>query len=111
MSRNSLARCYDIIEAIGKIRTYEPKMNGPDSEMALDAIVRQLAIIGEAASRLDPPDRTLAQHIQWRKIIGLRNIAVHEYFRVDPVIIQGVVTDYLPDLLNATEKIVLHNRT
>ncbi|OFV72809.1 hypothetical protein RERY_66250 [Rhodococcus erythropolis] len=66
--------------------------------MAYDAIVRQLEIIGEAANGIDPESRALASGIEWHKIVGLRDVAIHEYFRLDSSIIRGVIENYLPDL-------------
>lgn len=76
MSRGNPDRCLDIIEAIGKIERYQTKLSGPDVEMAYDAIVRQLGIIGEAAKSLDSDSKAAAPEIEWHKIVGLRNVAI-----------------------------------
>ena len=49
----------------------------------MDAVVRNLEIIGEAVKHL--PDQTRAQHpeVDWQKIAGLRDILIHEYFGID----------------------------
>ncbi|QQZ19718.1 DUF86 domain-containing protein (plasmid) [Rhodococcus sp. 21391] len=73
--------------------------------MAYDAIVRQLEIIGEAAKALEPDLKAKAPEIEWHKIAGFRNIAAHEYFRVDREIVEGVIDNYLPPLRVAVERI------
>lgn len=103
MRRSDLDRCHDILGAIAKIERYQAKLAGTDSDMAYDAIVRQLEIIGEAANGIDLESRALASGIEWHKIVGLRNVAIHEYFRLDSSIIRGVIENYLPDLRGAVE--------
>jgi uncharacterized protein with HEPN domain len=44
---------------------------------------RHLQIIGESASKLPEGVRNLAPDIPWHKIIGMRNILVHDYFAID----------------------------
>jgi uncharacterized protein with HEPN domain len=101
--RSDLDRCQDILGAITKIERYRAKLTGTDAEMAFDAIVRQFEIIGEAANGIDTGLKALAADIEWSKIVGLRNLAIHEYFRLDPSIIHGVIKNYLPDLRTAVE--------
>ncbi len=72
----------DIWESIDKIDRYSKGMtqdNFQRDEKTIDAVVRNLEIIGEAASRM--PEDFTDQHseIEWVKIIGLRNRIVHEY--------------------------------
>lgn len=72
----------DILEAINKIREYTAGLGYcafvKDSKTQ-DAVVRNLEIIGEAAGRLPEPVRLEAPEIEWRKIVGLRNILAHEF--------------------------------
>ena len=67
----------DILEAIAKIREYTADLEYSafikDSKTQ-DAVVRNLEIIGEAAGRLPEPVHLKAPEIEWRKIVGLRNI-------------------------------------
>lgn len=53
------------------------------NEEKQDAVLRRLIIIGEATKRLSPEFRSQHPTIPWRNIAGLRDIAVHEYERVD----------------------------
>ncbi|QHE70197.1 hypothetical protein GFS60_03777 [Rhodococcus sp. WAY2] len=85
---------------------YYPNLLGDDRDMAHDAIVRQLEIVGEAANRRDPETKMKAPEIDWYKIAGFRNIAIHEYFRVNQSIVEGIVSNYLPPLREAVERIV-----
>lgn len=68
--------------------------------MAYDAVLRNLAVIGEAVKSL--PDDFKQRHAAtpWPSIAGLRNVVVHEYLRVDPDMIREVVDDLLVPLLD-----------
>ncbi|ABU58543.1 protein of unknown function DUF86 [Roseiflexus castenholzii DSM 13941] len=66
--------------------------------MALDAVTRNLEIIGEAARQIPEPLRERYPLIPWRRVVGLRNIVIHQYFAVDPNIIWTIATQQLPEL-------------
>ena len=80
----------DIWEAIEKIERY---VSGLDHEAfirddkTVDSVVRNLEIIGEAANRIPENIRAQYSEIEWRKIIGLRNRIVHDYFSIDVEIV------------------------
>ena len=57
----------------------------------IDAVVRNLEIIGEAAKNLKDEVRSSMPDIEWRKIIGLRNRIIHGYFGIDREIIWRIV--------------------
>lgn len=66
--------------------------------MMFNAALRQLEIIGEACNRLS--QNLLLNHpeIPWARIIGLRNLVIHEYFGIDDFTIWNVVKINLPEL-------------
>lgn len=91
----------DILAAVRKIERYT---SGMDEELfrqddkTVDAVVRNLEIIGEATRHL--PEDFLARHpdVPWRQIAGMRNRLVHEYFGVDLDLIWQVIRQHLPQL-------------
>jgi uncharacterized protein with HEPN domain len=58
-------------------------------------------VIGEAAAQISEETRTRAPEIPWTKIVGLRNLIAHEYFRIDLEVVRAIVTEQL-DQLDAT---------
>jgi uncharacterized protein with HEPN domain len=88
----------DIIEAIERIREYTTGLSFEtffNDRKSVDAVNRNLAIIGEAANRIPEEIRGKNLNIDWYGIIGLRNILIHDYFRVDIEIIWDIVENKL----------------
>jgi uncharacterized protein with HEPN domain len=69
-----------------------------------DAVVRNVELIGEAANNLPDWVKTAVDQIEWRKIVGLRNILAHAYFGVDDEILWDIVQTKVPELLEALEQ-------
>ena len=74
--------------------------------MRLDACIRQLGIIGEAANRVSEELKQTSSQVPWRQIIGLRNVLIHEYFGVDDKSIWDIVTVNLPALKENLEHLL-----
>ena len=68
--------------------------------------LHQLQIIGEAARALPEETRALAPDIPWLKIIGMRNILVHGYFGIDTDVVWDTVTQDIPALKPAVERLL-----
>lgn len=108
MPRNSGVYVEDILEAIRRIRTYTAGLDEPAfgaSLITIDAVVRNLEVIGEAAGRLPEEIRAGAPGIEWRKIIALRNVLAHEYFGIHTKIVWNVIIDKLEPLEAACRKL------
>ena len=101
-------RLHDMLEAIGRIRRYSVK--GRDAfernELVQTWIVHHLRILGEAAARLSPELRACTPTIPWKKIVGMRNILVHEYFRIDRDAVWSVIEHDLPTLEPEVRRII-----
>lgn len=72
-------------------------------ERTIDAVVRNLEIIGEAAKKLSPEFRQQIPNVEWQRIAGLRDILIHEYFGIDTEIVWDVLTTKVPTLSAAIE--------
>ncbi len=108
MPRNSGVYVEDILEAIRRIRTYTAGLDEAAfgaSLITIDAVVRNLEVIGEAAGRIPEEIRAGAPGIEWRKIIALRNVLAHEYFGIHTKIVWNVVIDKLEPLEAACRKL------
>jgi uncharacterized protein with HEPN domain len=61
-------------------------------------VLRQLIVVGEAASCLSDQARDRLADVPWKEIRGFRNQAIHAYFSIDWSIVREVAVDNLPDL-------------
>jgi uncharacterized protein with HEPN domain len=94
-------RLQHIVEAINEIDAYIQDTSQEDfvkNSMMFNATLRQLEIIGEASNRLSNDVVNKTPDIPWARIIGLRNLVIHEYFGVDDFTIWNVIKINLPDL-------------
>lgn len=102
------ARIAHIMEALLEIESY---LHGIDikefetNSMRRLATIKQLEIIGEAVSRLSPELTEQFSDVEWRKIKGLRNILVHEYFGIDTLLIWQIVQHDLPLFKTQIERV------
>ena len=91
----------DIRESINRIGEYTGGMSLEDfskDQKSIDAVARNLEIMGEAANRLPDEFKESHSEIEWFKIVGLRHRIVHEYFGVDLQIIWRILQKDLPEL-------------
>lgn len=96
----------DIHEAAGRVVAYVGAMSSEEffqDSKSVDAVMRNLAIIGEAAKKIPADARRTYPFIEWKKMAGLRDIVVHDYFGVDEDIIWDVVTVRIPELKRQTD--------
>ena len=66
--------------------------------MRYDATLRNLELIGEAASRVPDDARAQAPAIPWRRVIATRNRLIHAYLGIDRDTIWSIVRDDVPAL-------------
>lgn len=91
----------DIDKSINKIITYTKGMEKKEffyDEKTFDAVMRNLEIIGEAVKHLPDELKTQYGNVKWKKIAGLRDIVIHEYFGIDEDIIWDVVQNKISEL-------------
>ena len=89
----------DMWEAIERVERYTNGVTHETflhDEKTVDAVVRNLEIIGEAANRL--PEEFKGQHpdIVWTQIVGLRHRIVHDYFGIDLTLVWQILQQDLP---------------
>ena len=75
-------------------------------EKTIDAVIRNIEIIGEAANNI--PEYVKNQHseIEWRKIVGMRNRLIHGYFGIDYEIVWTVIENQFDNLQVKIENIL-----
>ena len=100
-------RVEDILDAIGRIERYVEGLTFEQfqsDEKTVDAVVRNLEVIGEAVRHLIATQESLPTGIPWTDIAGMRNILIHEYFGVDLNIIWHTIVEDLPVLRDQLDR-------
>jgi uncharacterized protein with HEPN domain len=95
------ARTYldDIVEACDKVSRYTAAMTLDafrTDEKTVDAVVRNLEVIGEAAKKVPDDLRSQLPDVDWQRIAGLRDVLIHQYFGIDLEIVWDVVRTKVP---------------
>jgi uncharacterized protein with HEPN domain len=101
LSRSYKAYLQDMQDCIIKILKY---INGYDYERfskddkTIDAVVRNIEIIGEASKHLSKEIKNMDSNIPWKAVAGMRDKLVHDYFGVDIRFVWNTVKDDIPFL-------------
>ncbi len=99
----------DILESCRKIRQYTEGMSFEEFERDVktqDAVIRNFEVIGEAANRLPNEIKSLYHDIEWAKIIGFRNVLIHEYFGVKVETVWSAILQKVPILEEQTKEVL-----
>ncbi len=95
MKRNE-AYLKHILDAIEKIENYIGGMSLEEflkDSLKQDGVIRELEIIGEAAKKLSQDFKDKTSNIPWRKIMGMRDKLIHDYFDVDKEAVWKTATE------------------
>ena len=99
--KDDLTYLHHIYDAAETIFEYLKDIDFPQfqsEKMRIDAVIRELMIIGEAASHVSESFKEKHSAIQWKKIRGMRNFLVHEYFGVNIKVVWDTCHNNLPEL-------------
>ncbi len=98
----------DMLDFAHRVQSYSEGMTQAEftgSELNYDATLRNLELIGEAATHI--PDKVREQYVQipWRLVVATRNRLIHAYLGIDDDTIWSIIQDDIPSLLLALESI------
>jgi uncharacterized protein with HEPN domain len=101
---------HQMITSIEKIESYVAGMRRDDflaDNKTIDAVIRNIEIIGEATHHIPNKIRKIYASIPWTTLRHMRNFLVHEYFDVDPRIIWETVSRDLQAIKMALKKVTV----
>ena len=81
-------------------KSYDEFLNTP---MLIDAVIRNLEIIGEATKHLPEEIKEKFPGMEWKDMAGFRDLAIHQYFVMDYEIIWDIVQNKLTALEDAVQ--------
>jgi uncharacterized protein with HEPN domain len=91
----------DMVEFCDRVIAYTTGFDAPAllaDRMRYDATLRNLELIGEAATRVPVELRERAPEMPWRLVIGTRNRLAHGYLGIEPETVWMIATDSVPRL-------------
>ena len=68
------------------------------STLIQDGVIRNLQTLGQSALKLSDALKSAHSEVDWKSIVGLRNVLVHDYLGVNVTRIWEIVERDLPDL-------------
>jgi uncharacterized protein with HEPN domain len=113
-------RVEDYLEHIGvaidRITQYVHRMDGvefQETQWAQDAAIRNIEIIGEAASSIQQqtPEFVMAHpELPWNEMRGMRNRMIHNYFDVNVDVVWNTIKESLPQLKQQIDDLLIEHR-
>ncbi len=99
----------DILESSKKILFYTSEMSFNDftsDDKTIDAVIRNFEIIGEASNRVPDDFKSKHPEIEWRRMTGLRNRIIHEYFGVDYATVWKIKEENVSELADFIQQAI-----
>ena len=99
----------DMIEFSEKVLTYSNELDQATflaDGLIYDATLRNLQLIGEAATHIPIEVRKAHPDIPWHAIVGTRNRLAHSYLHISDDIIWSIIQDAIPKLLPALRNLL-----
>ena len=99
----------DILKSIENIGKYTKSLTQKDfvkNELVIDAVVRNLEIIGEAVKNIPKEIKDKYPNVEWKKIAGFRDILIHGYFGVNLEIVWEIIVNKVPELKKCVKDIL-----
>jgi uncharacterized protein with HEPN domain len=99
----------DILDAMDETSMFTDGMSFKtfaQDRKTINAVVRSLEVLGEAAKRIPEDLRAQAPDVPWKRMAGMRDKLIHEYFGVDLSIVWAVINDELPPFRPEIERLL-----
>ncbi|MDN3519928.1 HepT-like ribonuclease domain-containing protein [Halomonas ramblicola] len=98
----------DMIGFSEKVLAYTDGLSQEDfitHDLTYDATLRNLELIGEAATRIPDDVRAAHPEIPWRLIIATRNRLIHAYLGIDDDTVWSIIQTHIPELVERLESL------
>lgn len=101
----------DIYNSINEVKEFTKELNFETfltDKKTSNAVIRSLEVLGESAKKIPNNMRSKYPDIPWKKMTGMRDKLIHEYFGVDLGIVWKVIKEELPPLKPKIKDILNH---
>ena len=106
--RDYLLFIEDILDAIRKIEKYVGNLSYEEfsnNSMAIDAVIRNFEVIGEASKNIPKKIKEKYPDIEWKEATGFRNVLIHNYFGIDVEAVWDTLLNNIPLLKKHVEEV------
>lgn len=100
----------DILAAIEKIEVYTRNMTYDEFRndgMMVDAVIRNLEIIGEATKNIPKRIRTKYPELAWKEAAGFRDVLIHDYFGIDIESVWDTLQNNIPGFKEGLKSVLM----
>jgi uncharacterized protein with HEPN domain len=108
MNKNDLAYIDHILDCIRKIQRFSKGLDlnkFSQDELAQDAIIRNIEVIGEASKKISADTKKVYSEIPWIEITGMRDKLIHDYLGVDTQVVWKTIKKDIPELRRLLKEI------
>ena len=77
-----------------------------DNRIVYDATLRNLELIGEAATHVPDDARQKYSNIPWRMIVATRNQLIHAYLGIDDDTLWSIIQEDVPELVIRLQEMI-----
>lgn len=99
----------DILNSITETEEFVKGMTFDDffnDKKTINAVIRSMEVIGEATKNLPQSLKDKHNDIPWKKMAGMRDKLIHEYFGVDLSIVWQAIKEDFPTIKPSVEKLL-----
>lgn len=100
----------DIIESISDIEIFIKNMsfeNFVKDKKTINAVIRSIEVIGEASKKIPDTIRRKNPSMPWKKMTGMRDKLIHEYFGIDFEVLWKTVKEDIPSLNSLVQDMLI----
>jgi uncharacterized protein with HEPN domain len=109
MRKDDLVRIRHMLDAAREARSFIASKSREDldaNRMLALSVLKDIEIVGEAASKVSLQTRSATSEIPWQDIVGMRNRLIHGYFDIDLDVVWDTVSGDFPALIEKLESII-----
>jgi uncharacterized protein with HEPN domain len=109
MKPDDKIRIMHMIDAAEEALFFVADSSGEDfskNRMLILSVIKEIEIIGEAASKISEGTKSEFAYIPWQDIVGMRNRLIHGYFDVNVKLVWNTIKNNLPSLIISLKKII-----
>jgi len=109
MTRDFIDYIYDIVNSIEEIADFIQNIDYEtfsEDRKTINAVIRSLEVMGEAATNIPQNIKEKYSEIPWKRMTGMRNKLIHQYFGVDNEIVWEVCAEEIPPLKPFFQKLL-----